>query len=94
MSSRIKTAHHLVHELEGWTVLRRLRHGERGDWLLERAGTDARMALEVSGTDEGSAEQRLKEKLDQVGMAASCFQRAACVVRFVEPRAILEQVPK
>ena len=84
----------LVHELEGWTIHRRLPRGEHADWLLKRDGTGVRMALEVSGTDEGPTEARLREKLRQVARASSAFKRVACVIRFTEPQALLAQVPE
>lgn len=79
-----------------WTITRRLqqRLGEGADWLLvDESG--AEMVLEVSGTDEGDLDARLKAKTQQA--KESMYSRtaggrgipAACVVRFLEPKAVL-----
>jgi hypothetical protein len=52
------------------------------------------VALEVSGTDDGDESARLREKLAQVALCDVGSLRAACVVRFLEPRAALVLVPE
>src|SRR5215213_658339 len=48
----------------GWLVKRRLQRGESADWLLKNdAGW---LALEVSGTIDGDAAERLREKQQQI----------------------------
>lgn len=75
-----------------WRVVRCLqsRLGEGADWLMIDAA-ERRVILEVGGTDEGRLEALLSAKLEQA--RGSPFARrgvpAACVVRFVEPRALL-----
>jgi hypothetical protein len=65
--------------------------GEGADWLLEEAGTKRRIVLEVSGTDEGPFERRVREKSRQAALAALRGAPAACVVRFLEPKALLAE---
>lgn len=82
----------VVHAHHGWTVLRRLQRGDYADWLLAVPGTQKRVALEVSGTDDGDDSARMREKLVQVLRCRAGSRRAACVVRFVEPRCSLNLV--
>jgi hypothetical protein len=83
----------LVHAERGWTVRRRLQRGEHADWLL-RDDRQQLVALEISGTDDGDDAVRMQEKLAQVLRNDDATQRAACVVRFREPRATLKLVPE
>jgi hypothetical protein len=81
-----------VHATRGWVVRRRLQRGEYADWLL----TDAkgrRIALEVSGTDDGDARGRMREKLEQVAACVAAPRRVACVIKFLEPLGVVEQCP-
>jgi hypothetical protein len=82
----------LVHATQGWVVRRRLQRTEFADWLLADA-SGAPVALEVSGTDDGDARGRMTEKLEQVGKCVAALLRVACVVRFMEPIASVEQSP-
>jgi hypothetical protein len=76
-----------------WSVVRCLqsRLGEGADWLMIDA-SKRRVVLEVGGTDEGSLGALLSVKTAQA--RSSIFSRrgvpAACVVRFIEPRALLQ----
>jgi hypothetical protein len=82
----------LVHETRGWVARRRLQEGEFADWLLmDKDGR--KVALEVSGTDEESAEGRMREKLEQVAKCTAGQTRAACVVRFLDPLARAKELP-
>lgn len=78
-----------VHRAEGWRVRRRLQRDDFADFLLEMG--PQRLALEVSGTDIGSLRGRMKAKLENVAKARYA-NRAACVVRFAEPRAVFQRV--
>lgn len=79
-----------------WRVVRCLqaRLGEGADWLMVDA-SQRRIVLEVGGTDEGSLGALLSQKAEQA--RSSIFSRhglpAACVVRFAEPRALLQSDP-
>ena len=78
----------------GWRVVRILqsRLGEGADWLMAD-GSKRRVVLEVGGTDEGNVAALLTRKLEQARnsrFARRGARPAACVVRFVEPRALLE----
>jgi hypothetical protein len=57
--------------------------------LADAAG--GRVALEVSGTDDGDAPGRMRDKLVQVAGCVAAPMRVACVVRFFEPVASVEQ---
>lgn len=74
----------------GWTVKRRLqsRLSEGADWLLKSG--DDEVILEVGGTDEGDLEALHKRKVHQARAAAwpEGTVRAACVVRFLEPKVL------
>ena len=78
----------LVHRTCGWTVVRRLQKYEHADWLLRDGRARREVALEISGTDEGALEERLREKIGQVSKSL-IPARAACVIRFLEPCAAL-----
>jgi hypothetical protein len=77
----------------GWRVVRCLqsRLGEGADWLMIDA-SERHLVLEVGGTDQGSLAALQGAKMEQA--RSSIFARhgrpAACVVRFVEPRALLD----
>jgi len=73
-----------------WRVIRRLhsRRRERADWIVEdQSGRE--IALEVSGTDAGPFEPRVRQKTAQARAAALGGDAASCVVRFLEPKATL-----
>lgn len=72
--------------------MRRIQHNGFADWLLAAPKRPKlALALEVSGTAEGNAKQRLREKLTQVGrLPAAGNLRAALVVSFAEPRILAE----
>ena len=82
----------LVHATRGWVVRRRLQRTEFADWLLADAA-GGRVALEVSGTIDGGARGRMREKLAQVAGCVAAPTRVACVVRFIEPVASVERTP-
>lgn len=74
----------LVKHAWGWTVRRRLQQGEFADWLMvDRA--KRKVALEVSGMDDGDVSGRMRRKLDQVRQCSVAPERAACVVCFRIP---------
>ncbi len=81
----------LAHRHRRWRVVRRLQSvmSEGADWLLEDQA-QARFALEVKGTDEGAF--TISEALRQAreSIWARRATPAACVVRFLEPRAIFQ----
>lgn len=76
-----------------WRVKRRLqsRLADGADWLLADQTTGSRMVLEVGGTDEQELVPLLARKLDQAKRSPFSARStpAACVVRFLEPSAIL-----
>ncbi|MEO8903416.1 MAG: hypothetical protein ABI488_14485 [Polyangiaceae bacterium] len=76
-----------------WRVKRRLqsRLAEGADWLLFDPRTDSTIVLEVGGTDEQDLAALLERKISQARRSPFSTRGtpAACVVRFVEPRAIL-----
>lgn len=82
----------LVHELRGWTIVRRLQKREFADWLLREPPSNREVALEVSGTAAGSLSARVEQKLEQVArcVVGHC---GVCVVRFREPQARLVDRP-
>jgi len=78
----------------GWSVRRCLqsRLAEGADWLMLDAA-NRRVVLEVGGTDDGRVEALLVGKLGQARrswLARGGTPAAACVVRFAEPRALLQ----
>jgi hypothetical protein len=79
-----------------WRVVRCLqaRLGEGADWLMADA-SERRIVLEVSGTDKGSLGALLSVKAEQArsSILARRGRAAACVVRFVEPQALLQSDP-
>lgn len=80
-----------AHARAGWVIRRRLRRGERADWLL--SNEDGWLALEVSGT--GRRDQRvgrLREKLDQVAQCTLPVSKLAVIVEFSTP-CILAEAP-
>lgn len=77
----------LVNVAFGWVIKRRLQQGEAGDWLLEDDDENL-VALEVSGTDGGDWESRLRLKTEQVAGAQSGCRRTACVVELASPYAV------
>ncbi len=84
----------VAHETKAWRVVRRLQQGEHADWLLEHENNGVRklVAFEVSGTDEPSITDRLRDKLAQVAKAKDVDQRCAGVVGFKRPEAALRSV--
>jgi hypothetical protein len=78
------------HHRRAWRLVRRLqsRQGERADWLFAIDGTEATVVLEISGTDQGSFGARQSEKREQA-LEAISTEAAACVVRFLDPKASL-----
>ena len=81
----------LVHVARGWVVRRRLQRGEFADWLLEDPSS-ARVALEISGTDDKNGASRMREKREQVRKSSVAAIRAACVVALGAPEAMLATV--
>ena len=80
----------LVGRRGGWRAKRRLqsRRSEGADWLM--VDGDAKIILEVGGTDDGDLEALYRRKIKQAEEAAwpKGILRAACVVRFVEPQVL------
>lgn len=74
----------LVKHAWGWTVSRRLQQGESADWLMIDEASH-KVALEVSGTDDGDISGRMSGKLKQVQRCRLAPERVACVVRFRGP---------
>jgi hypothetical protein len=74
----------------GWSVRRRLqsRLSEGADWLM--ATGNGNVIVEVGGTDDGDLEALSRRKVSQAQRASwpKRTARAACVVRFVEPKAL------
>lgn len=74
-------------------VERRLqsRLAEGADWLLRDPQTGSKVVLEVGGTDEQNLTALLERKVAQARRSPFSARStpAACVVRFLEPRAIL-----
>ncbi len=79
----------LVGRFRRWRIERRLQPGESADWLLVNDAGE-RIVLEISGTDDGPFEARLRQKRGQAALAAARGLPAVSVVRFLEPRALLE----
>jgi hypothetical protein len=81
----------LAHRHRQWRVVRRLQAvlREGADWLLKDQA-ETLFVLDVKGTDEGSL--LISEALLQArnSIWARRATPAACVVRFLEPRAILQ----
>jgi hypothetical protein len=76
-----------------WRIERRLtsRRGRpEADWLLYDPEADETIVLEISGTDKGPFEARVREKRGQVALAARRGRPLVSVVRFLEPKAMLE----
>jgi hypothetical protein len=85
----------VAHQHRGWRLLRRLQSqsAEHGDWLLEDSATGRKIVLEISGTDVGSLERRVREKRGQAALAAAMGAPVASVVRFLEPSARQAELP-
>ena len=81
----------LVHETRGWVARRRLQRGEFADWLMD-APDGKVVALEVSGTDEGDHEARMRQKLLQVAKCVAGRTLAACVESFLQPSIAAKEV--
>jgi hypothetical protein len=80
----------LVGRFRRWRIVRRLQPGESADWLLaDEAGQ--RIVLEISGTDDGPFEPRVRQKRGQAALASARGRPAVSVVRFLEPKAMLEE---
>jgi hypothetical protein len=76
----------VIHVGRGWTIVRRLQHRERGDWLLVDAEQN-HIALEVSGVDQiDTAHRRLREKVRQVRQSPTRGTKVACVIELAPPR--------
>lgn len=76
-----------------WRIERRLtsRRGKReADWLLYDPEAGKKIVLEISGTDEGPFEARVREKRGQIRLATRRGRPVVSVVRFLEPKAMLE----
>jgi hypothetical protein len=58
--------------------------------LLYDPEADETIVLEISGTDKGPFEARVREKRGQVALAARRGRPLVSVVRFLEPKAMLE----
>jgi hypothetical protein len=79
----------VVGRFRQWRIVRRLQPGESADWLLaDEAGQ--RIVLEISGTDSGTFEPRARQKRGQAALASARGRPAVSVVRFLEPKAMLE----
>jgi hypothetical protein len=83
----------LVHAEHGWVVRRRLQRRQCGDWLLEQRDGGRRVVFEVGGSNDGSLRAKLRGELAQVQRSPLPYDRAACVVRFADVRAMLVEVP-
>lgn len=74
----------------GWSVKRRLqsRLSEGADWLMVSGASE--VIVEVGGTDDGDLEVLYRRKVSQAQGASwpKRTTRAACVVRFVEPKVL------
>jgi hypothetical protein len=74
----------------GWRVKRRLqsRLSEGADWLMVSGASE--VIVEVGGTDEGGLEVLHRRKVSQAQGASwpRGVARAACMVRFVEPKVL------
>lgn len=79
----------LVKQLWGWTISRRLQQGEAADWLMVDE-TSHKVALEISGMDDGEVRGRMSGKLEQVQHCLVAPERAACVVCFRGPEVSLQ----
>jgi hypothetical protein len=79
------------HHRPRWRLVRRLqsRRGERADWLFAADPNGAWVVLEISGTDAAAIGPRENEKRAQAAASTVARRAAACVVRFLEPRASL-----
>jgi hypothetical protein len=80
----------LVGRFRQWRIVRRLQPGESADWLLANEAGQ-RVVLEISGTDGGPFNPRVRQKRGQAAVASTRGLPAVSVVRFLEPRAILEE---
>jgi hypothetical protein len=72
-----------LHAKSAWVVKRRIQQGEYADWLMQREADF--MAVEVSGTAEGNAFTRLKEKKQQIARCSLPAERIAIVIAFDKP---------
>lgn len=75
-----------------WRLVRRLQSGkaEHADWLFQNVESGQEIVLEISGTDTGPFERRVRQKRGQAALAAAMGAPAISVVRFSEPKALLE----
>lgn len=80
----------LVGRFRQWRIVRRLQPGESADWLLENDAGEL-IVLEISGTDDGPFNPRVRQKRGQAALASARGLPAVSVVRFLEPRAMLEE---
>ncbi|MGH7434833.1 MAG: hypothetical protein ACRENE_04090 [Polyangiaceae bacterium] len=82
----------IVGQHRRWQIIRRLQsvRGEGADWLMRDIDSGGDIVLEISGTDEGAFEPRVRKKRAQANLAARWGTPAVSVVRFFEPKAILD----
>jgi hypothetical protein len=84
----------VAHHRHEWQLVRRLqpRKREGADWLVQHRSSGQEILLEISGTDKGPFEPRVRTKRSQAALAAVARggRPAVSVVRFLEPRAMLE----
>jgi hypothetical protein len=82
----------VAHFAKSWRVVRRLQQEEFADWLLEYKDDGVRklVAFEVSGTDKGIIDGRMREKLAQVAKSKDVNQRWAGIVGFKRPETTLK----
>ena len=76
-----------------WRIVRRLQSelGEGADWLMLNTESGQEIVLEISGTDAGPFETRVRKKRSQAALAATVRGTpAVSVVRFSDPKAMLE----
>ncbi len=75
-----------------WRIVRRLQStlGEGADWLMEDPESKRRVVLEISGTDDGPFDRRVRQKRTQAALAERFGSPATCVVRFSDPKASIE----
>jgi len=80
----------LVGRFRQWRIVRRLQPGESADWLLANEAGEW-IVLEISGIDDGPFNVRVRQKRAQAALASARGLPAVSVVRFLDPRAMLEE---
>ncbi|MBZ0120168.1 MAG: hypothetical protein K8H88_24475 [Sandaracinaceae bacterium] len=86
-----------VESRRGLVVVDRAMRGTRVDFFLGRsteAALEHAIALEVAGTDHGSAAGLLREKHDQAARNPDRLPAIAAVVRFDGPEVIMGDVER